>query len=240
MLCYCLVCQNTSRVLENTGINLQFNPKLSLDRKVSFNYYGTDQMFWGLALPPGLLLSLLVLRLEAVQTEAFIPSPTSVSQSFRAALNPVLLWLWLSKAAAESAFRKRGPVKWRLWLLLHHFICRTAIPFDFQTNSETIIACLIPNNQSCCNKLLRSRTSKFLKMYSFYSLWFAGENSALKYSVVLQSSQTVLGYSSFATASKTYLPQFSINPNQVNHKKTPQHNYCFYCIKQTLLTDDLL
>lgn len=54
-------------------------------------------------------------------------------------------------------------------LLLHHFTCRTDIPFDFQTNSATIVKCLIPNKQSRCNKLLRSCTSKFFNKYPFYS-----------------------------------------------------------------------
>lgn len=137
----------------------------------------------------------------------------------------MLLWLWLSKPVAESATRKRGPVKWRVWLPLHHFTCRTAIPFAFQTNSATVLECLIPNNQSRCNKQLRSCTSKFLNL--IYSSWFVGENSALKYSVILQSSQSVLGYISFATTSKTYLTQFSINPQikSTEEKNPPQDNY---------------
>lgn len=87
MLCYCLICQNTSRTLENTGINSRFNPKLPLDGKVSFHYhrYWSDVLRTGTA--PGSLFSWLGLTLEAAQAESFIPSPAPVSSSFRAALN---------------------------------------------------------------------------------------------------------------------------------------------------------
>lgn len=138
----------------------------------------------------------------------------------------MLLWLWLSKPVAESATRKRAPVKWRLTSPPPLYL-QDCHSFAFQTNSATVLECLIPNNQSRCNKQLRSCTSKFLNKYLIYSSWFVGENSALKYSVILQSSQSVLGYISFATTSKTYLTQFSINPQikSTEEKNPPQDNY---------------
>lgn len=96
----------------------------------------------------------------------------------------------------------------------------------------------VPNNQSGCNKLLRSCTLKILN--PFYSKWFGGEKSALKYSLVLHSSPTVLGYTSFATTSKTYLTQSSTNSQIKSTTKNLPKIIIFYCIKQTPLTDDLL
>lgn len=108
----------------------------------------------------------------------------------------------------------------RIGLLLHHFIWGLPLPLIFRQTVKPQWNVSSQTTKAVATSCWEAELQSFWTWTRFTPDDLQGKMKyfSLKYSVVLQSSQTVLGYISFATTPHNF-------PLTHKPKRTPQHNY---------------